>query len=142
MRGFDRSSPDLAASMPVGHWPPSLSCDQVGELTEYLCDIDPNDVERGRGLTEAMSAPRLGRAFPEAAVAAGYVPHQEGSELAQRGVFVCTRARVQESLNSPSTDDADAWLEFATVYRRFAAVLLEEASALDAVRSGFLGGAQ
>ncbi len=70
--GDDRSSPDLAARMPVGHWPPSLSCDQVGELTEYL----------------------------------------------------------------------DAWLEFATVYRRFAAVLLASASALDAVGSGFLGGAQ
>ncbi len=142
MRGDDRSSPDLAARMPVGHWPPRLSCDQVGELTEYLCDIDPNDVERGCGLTSVLSDPGLGRAFLDAAVAAGYVPYQEGIELAQRGVFVCTRARVQESLNSPSTDDADAWLEFATVYRRFAAVLLEEASALDVVGSGFLGGAQ
>ncbi len=65
----------------------------------------------------------------------------EGIELAQRGVFVF-RARVQESLNSPSTDDADAWLEFATVYRRFAAVLPDSASALNAVRSGCLGGAQ
>lgn len=116
-----------------------LSAEQVQQLPAEYTDIAPGDVAYASPLWAIVADDsNWGRVWLEAAVRAGHVPHQEGIELAQQGVFLFTRAHVQQSIDGGVLGDAEGWLSAAQMYRRFATLLNAEADSLDRWRDDLL----
>lgn len=110
---------------------PQLSPDDLTLLAFDVHDVPPDGSAYGAPLPEVVAQEWPWRSWLEAAVRSGYLPHQESVELAQRGLFLFNRARVNQCLEEGATAEASGWLGFADVYRAFAAALLSEADALD-----------
>jgi hypothetical protein len=89
-------------------------------------------VRYGESLTEVVAGQTSWRSWLEAAVRAGYVPHQDGIQLAQEAQFLFIRARVREDVEADDPGEAVGWLGIARDYRVLAMRLLTEAEALDA----------
>ena len=156
-----RRSPGLVAVRPAGvgavwdciepeaAWQPAvlevapgrltLNPHQVRDLPTEHTDVGPGDVMYAEPLW-AIAKDRRGRDWLEAAVRAGMVPHQEGIELAQQGLFLVTRSQVQDYIDQGELGEANGSLMFADAYRRFATLLLEEAAALERWRDELFDG--
>ncbi len=123
--------PDIDGD-PRAPWRPDLTEDELSEIPAEHADIDPASIRYGTSLLDVIASQSPWRSWLEAAVRAGYVPHQDGIELAQEALFRWTRARVLEDLAAGRIGDALGWLHYAETYRSFARRLLVEADALDA----------
>ncbi len=118
---------------------PDLTEAEVAELPAQYYDVPRDSVRYGEALPVVVQREMPWRSWLEAAVRAGWVPHQEGIELAERAVFVWVRARVAESLTAGADGDAEGWLSgFAEAYRLFADCLLREAEQLERWRGRLL----
>lgn len=109
---------------------PDLTVEEVAALERHLFDV--KGVEYGRPLQAVVAADTPWRSWLEAAVAAGYVPHAEGIELALRGLFSFTRARIQEAIAQGNFGDAQGWLSFSRRYSELGQLLMTEAAELAA----------
>ncbi len=116
---------------PRAPWRPDLSEDELSQLALEHTDVDPASVRYGASLLDVIASQAPWRSWLEAAIRAGYVPHQDGIKLAQEALFAWTRARVSEDLAAGLVGDALDWLRFAETYRAFARRLLMEADALN-----------
>ena len=123
--------PDIEGSARAP-WTPNLTQEELALLLAEVTDVDPAEITYGVFLPDAVASQGPWRSWLEAAVRAGYVPHQEGIQLAQQAMFAYVRARVQEHVDRGLEGDALEWLKFYRPYRTLAAQLLAEADALEA----------
>ncbi len=117
---------------PRAPWRPDLTEEELSQLPAEHADVDPASIRYCASLLDVIASQAPWRSWLEAAVRAGYVPHQDGIELALQALFRWTRARVREGLAAGRIDDAVGWLRFAEAFRSLADRLLTEAQALDA----------
>lgn len=123
--------PDIDGS-PRATWRPNLTADELLQLPAEHADVEPGSVRHGTSLTDVVASQAPWQSWLEAAVRAGYVPSQDGIELAQEAQFRWARARVHEDVEAGVLGDALGWLRIAQDYRTFAQRLLAEAQTLDA----------
>lgn len=129
--GPRRELPDIEGD-PRASWTPNLTPEELAALPVEGTDVDPAEIPYGVSLPDVIASQGPWRSWLEAAVHAGYVPHQEGIELAQQAQFLFIRVRVQEYIDRGVLGEALGWLQFYNPYRALAAQLLAEADALEA----------
>ncbi len=123
--------PDINGD-PRATWQPDLALEELSQLPlEHAADVDPASIRYGASLPDVVASQAPWGSWLEAAVRAGYVPHQDGIELAQAAQMLLVRSRVSQDVEARVLGDASEWLSAsAEAYRLFAQRLLLEADAL------------